>query len=276
MAATIPIPPSTIAPSRRSCSTALVKPAGWTNSSSFPLDARYGAGVVNVFNSYRQLTGGKHGSIVSQLITAGAAHPPTGATGTEPVLSGWDFTTNTSSASPAMDAVSHYYFNVSNNVAGCDLHRPPPPSFGTVTWVRPAINSLNLFLYNCANSNLVACSTSLVDNVEHIYQTNLPQGRYDLQVWKAGGPGIITNAEPCALAFEFFSDRLNISRAGASVTIAWPAYPAGFLVQAATNLISPNWTNITLPQPLIANNTNSLQWGVTNANLFFRLRRPNL
>src|SRR5262249_26710500 len=32
-----------------------VKPSGWTNANFSPLDARYGAGIVNVFNSYAQL-----------------------------------------------------------------------------------------------------------------------------------------------------------------------------------------------------------------------------
>ena len=40
-----------------------VKPAGWTNNSPSPLDAHYGAGVLNVFNSYEQLAGGKQGYI---------------------------------------------------------------------------------------------------------------------------------------------------------------------------------------------------------------------
>ncbi|HXF10917.1 MAG TPA: hypothetical protein VN625_09040, partial [Desulfuromonadaceae bacterium] len=35
-----------------------VKPAGWSNTLSQPLDLRYGAGMLNVFNSYRQLAGG--------------------------------------------------------------------------------------------------------------------------------------------------------------------------------------------------------------------------
>jgi len=57
-----------------------VKPLGWTNSNSSPLDARYGAGVVNVFNAYEQLAGGKHGFIASTTVGTGGAHPPTGAT----------------------------------------------------------------------------------------------------------------------------------------------------------------------------------------------------
>ena len=59
-----------------------VKPSGWTNSSTMPLDARYGAGVLNIFNSYKQLTGGKHSFIVATTVATGGAHPPTGATGT--------------------------------------------------------------------------------------------------------------------------------------------------------------------------------------------------
>ena len=38
-----------------------IKPADWTNHAASPLDTRYGAGVLNVFNSYKQLAGGKHG-----------------------------------------------------------------------------------------------------------------------------------------------------------------------------------------------------------------------
>ena len=34
-----------------------IKPADWTNGAASPLDARYGAGVLNVFNSYKQLAG---------------------------------------------------------------------------------------------------------------------------------------------------------------------------------------------------------------------------
>ena len=254
---------------------AAVKPAGWTNSSSSPLDMRYGAGVVNVFNSYEQLLGGKHPRIVSKLVTAGGAHPPTGDTGTVSVLNGWDFATNTSSLLPSQDAISHYYFNVSNSVAGATFS-----ATATLVWNRhlnqTAINHLSLFLYNCANSNLVACSTSLVDNVEHLYLPTLAQGRYDLQVWKAGGLGIVSTAEPYALAFEFFSETLAVAESGTNTTLTWPVYPAGFEVEATTNPGSPNWSVNNLPTAGITNNMNSLQLGATNAYQFFRLREPDL
>ncbi|HEU6447880.1 MAG TPA: S8 family serine peptidase [Verrucomicrobiae bacterium] len=251
-----------------------VKPANWTNSTSSPLDARYGAGVLNVFNSYQQLAGGRHGSIVSTTVSVGGAHPPTGAPGTVPVLNGWDLTNCVSLAHPANDAVNHYYFNVTNST---------PDAFFTATatlvWNRQqnqtSINDLNLFLYNCANSNLVACSTSLVDNVEHIFVPKLPQGRYDLQVWKAGGNSILTTSETYALAWEFVSPSLAISNSGAGVTISWPIYPAGYALESATDLVSQNWKTNGLPLPVMTNGQNVVSVSATNADLFFRLRMPN-
>jgi len=249
-----------------------VKPADWTNANSTPLDARYGAGVLNIFNSYKQLAGGRQGCIVSNLVTIGAAHLPTGAAGTVSALSGWDFATNTSSTSN--DRVHHYYFNVTNNVSAVKF-----TATATLVWNRQpgktAINNLDLFLYDCANSNLVMCSTSLVDNVEHIYIPKLAQGRYDLQVWKAGGTGIVSAAEPYALAFEFFSDTVSLSQSGTNTVIAWPVYPASFLVESATNLVSPVWITNNLPVATITNGNNRILLPATNANQFFRLRRPD-
>jgi len=255
-----------------------VKPANWTNSTASPLDARYGAGVVNIFNACEQLAGGKHGYIVSTTVAIGDAHPPTGASGSIAVLSGWDFNTNTSSS--VDDAINHYYFNVTNSLPGGMF-----TATATLVWNRQQnqsdINNLNLFLYNCASSNLVMCSTSLVDNVEHIHVPQLAQGRYDLQVWKAGGVSIVdTNfvsaAEPYALAWGFFSDTLNASRVGANAALAWPLYPAGFLVEAQTNLLAGAWSTNNLPGSIITNGQNYLLLNATNATQFFRLRYPNL
>lgn len=255
-----------------------VKPLGWTNSWLFPLDARYGAGVVNVFNSYRLLAAGKHGSVISNQISSGSAHPPLALTNYIPALSGWDFNTNTSSLAPAHDAIYHYYFNVSNNWSGVKYI-----ATATLVWNRhfnnittESINNLDLFLYNCANSNLMACSTSLVNNVEHLYVTNLSQGRYDLQVWKAGGVSIVSAAEPYALAWQFVSDRLRLNQSGTNANLIWPMYPAGFLIEGTTNLTQPAWTNIDLSNLIFTNNTNSLTLPPTNGLQFFRLRYPNL
>lgn len=260
-----------------------VKPSNWTNSAASPLDARYGAGVLNLLNSYVQLAGGKQGFVTTSSVSMNSAHPPTGAVGSVPALNGWDFNTNTSGT--FSDVVNHYYFNVTNNNSSSGGEFT---AVATLVWNRQQnqsdINNLNLFLYNCANSNLVLCSTSLVDNVEHIYVPQLAPGRYDLQVWKAGGfsggipgIGIVSAAESYALAWEFApAPSLAITPSGTNILLAWPLYPAGFMVESATNVISPVWTTNTITAPVIANGQNTLLLNPANAAQFFRLSYPNL
>ena len=245
-----------------------VKPADWTNSPSSPLHSRYGAGVLNVFNSYEQLAGGKNSYIASSSVALGGAHPPTGAVGTIGALSGWDFNTDTSSV--IQDHVNHYYFNVTNSENNARFM-----ATATLVWNRQngqtALNNLGLFLYNAANSNLVACSTSLVDNVQHIFMPQLPQGRYDLQVWKAGGTGTVSLSETYALAWAFVSPTLSIAQSGANAALTWPLYPAGFQAETAANLNAPVWAAGGVPSPVITNRQNLVWVNATNAAQFFRL-----
>jgi len=242
-----------------------IKPANWTNSSSTPLHPLYGAGVLNVFNSYKQLAGGKHGYIVSMSVFTNSPHPPTGAIGTVSVLSGWDFNTNSSSATS--NAVSHYYFNVTNGVSNATF-----TATITLVWNRHRnnniINNLDLFLYDAISSNLVACSTSLVDNVEHIFVPRLPQGRYDLQVWKAGG-SFVSSSETYALAFDFSPP--FIEKVGTHIALTWPAV---FDIGTTTNLAATNWIALTNPPPVVIYGQSQLILQATNASQFFRLRRP--
>jgi hypothetical protein len=256
-----------------------VKPAGWTNGvwsngARLVLDTNYGAGVLNIFNSYEQLAGGKHGYIVSTTVATGGAHPPTSATGTVGVLSGWDFNTCTSGKLPSQfDAVNHYYFNVTN-IAGNTAFT----ATATLVWNRQqnqtAINNLNLFLFNCASSNLVASSTSLVDNVEHIFVPMLAPGRYDLEVWKAGGIGIVSAAESYALAFEFFSTSLSSAKSGNNIVLTWPVYPDGFVAQSTADLTPPVSWNTPNVTPVVTNNLNTVNLGLPDGSQFFRLSRP--
>ncbi len=252
-----------------------VKPLDWTNAAPSPLDTRYGAGVLNVLNAYEQLAGGKHGFVQTTTVSLGGAHPPAGATGSVAVLSGWDFNTNSSGITS--DTVNHYYFNVTNPPVAAAF-----TATATLVWNRQknltGINNLKLFLYNCANSNLVAGSTSLVDNVQHIYVPRLAQARYDLQVWKAGGtPGgsIVSAAEAYALAFQFVPQPVLTFSGGAIPMLTWPVYPAGFELESTTNLISAAWTTNDLPPPDITNGSNIVLLNATNACQFFRLSTPD-
>jgi len=250
-----------------------VKPVDWTNANSSPLDARYGAGVLSVLNSYEQLIGGKHGRSISTNLPLGAAHLPLVLTNPVSILRGWDFTTN--STTVTSDQVGHYFFNVTNYAGGGFFSATI-----TLAWNRQAgqtnINDFDLFLFNDANSNLVACSTSRVDNVEHIFVPQLPAGRYDVEVLKNGGTNVVSNVETYALAWEFISPELKITRTGTNAVLTWPPYPAGFLVEARTNLLGGAWSTNGFSVPLITNGLNSIPLNTTNPLQFFRLRKPNL
>ena len=252
-----------------------IKPNDWTNGVTSPLDARYGAGIVNAFNSWQQMKGGQYSFIESTSNTNGTAHPPGANTNNEPVLAGWDFNSiaTTRAGSDNKEQVNHYYFNLPANGGNSFTLTT------TLVWNRhfgrSNINDLNLFLYNAGNSNLVACSTSAVDNVEHIFLPALPPGRYDLQVQKNPAAQVSTN-ETYALAFEMFNLNLNVARKDGVVVITWPVYPTGFNLQSAANLDPPiSWTAVNAP---VAVNTSTYRnvviQTVGGTNQFFRLQRP--
>ncbi|MDE3068078.1 MAG: S8 family serine peptidase [Verrucomicrobiota bacterium] len=259
-----------------------VKPADWTNTAPSPLDARYGAGILNAFNSYEQLAGGEHGFTVSESVPSGGPHPPPGATGSVGASSGWDFNTISSSSggllNSASDGVNDYYFDVTNG--------PNQPGFTatvTLVWERPqsqslatpsGINNLDLFLYDAATGNLVAASTSLVDNVQYLWAPQLPSGRYDLQVLKTA-TNAVSNTETYALAWEFSSTSLRLTRSGTGAVLTWPVYPDGFVVESAPSLMPPiSWSTNGIPPPIFTNYQNLVVINATNASRFFRLRRP--
>ncbi|HXC35033.1 MAG TPA: hypothetical protein VNV43_04110, partial [Candidatus Acidoferrales bacterium] len=250
-----------------------VKPAQWMNIPPSPLDYTNGAGVLNVFNSYEQLAAGKYAWNFSTNVPIGTAHPPVVISASVPVLSGWDFNTNNSRSTK--DGVNHYFFNVTNGVSGSGFTLTT-----TLVWNRhqtnSAINILELYLYNTANSNLVAASTSVVDNVQHVFVRQLPQGRYDLQVWKAGGSGIVSTNESYALAWEIVSEFLKVKESGANLVFSWPIYPAGYTVAGASSLTTPIvWSTNGIPEPVIINSQNVVTVPQNNSVQLFRLQTPN-
>ncbi|MFO1514282.1 MAG: S8 family serine peptidase [Verrucomicrobiota bacterium] len=244
-----------------------LKPAGWTNGPVTPLDARYGAGVLNVFNSWRQLSGGLHASNETTTVTTGNPHPPGSATNNQPSLSGWDHAPVSTTAS--QDKAVHYYFNLTNEAAFT----------GTATLVwnlqnnRTAANNLDLFLYNTGNGALVLSSTSSVDNVEHLFIPKLSPGRYDLQVLKRGS-GQVVSSETYALAYEFFSLNLKCARSNGYATLSWTNYPTGFQLMSASSLNAPAvWAPVTAAVTM-SNGQNFVSVPIAGASQFFRLQRP--
>ncbi len=238
-----------------------------------PLDARYGAGIVNVFNSWEQMRGGQHAFIESTTFSNGGAHLPGTNTNNESALVGWDFNsiTNPGTILNYQDKANHYYFNLPGNAGGTFTFTT------TLVWNRQkgqsAINDLNLFLYNTATSNLVALSTSTVDNVEHIFLPALPPGRYDLQVEK-NPANLVSATETYALAFEFFNLKLDIAATNGNATITWPMAPTGFTLQSTGSLTPPvSWAAVNTSVS-ISNGQNVVSLSVAGTNQFFRLQRP--
>jgi hypothetical protein len=247
-----------------------VKPPGWTNIAPSPLDARYGAGMLNVFNAYEQLAGGRRPFTVSDSVPAGTGHPPPLDLGAIGALSGWDFNRLTNSAST--DAVNHYGFDVTNAAGAAEF-----TATATLVWNRRLgetnINNLDLFLFDSASGRLMAASTSVVDNVEQLFVPRLPAGHYDLQVLKNGG-ATVGDTEDYALAFEFFAMTLRLAVSGTNAVITWPVYPDGFILESSTNLLSPAAWAPVASVPVLTNGVHSVVLGRSVSDRYFRLRRP--
>jgi Flp pilus assembly protein TadG len=143
----------------------------WSNSQTQPLDSIYGAGQLNIENSYDILTAGRFAASGSSL--AGDT--------------GWDFGTTSSSAP------QRYFFDVA---AGGDLTASlnwQRTMTATDTQPGPGVNyafsgtlaNLDLQLYSATDftlGSLVSASLSTVDNTELIWAQGLVPGRYALEV----------------------------------------------------------------------------------------------
>ena len=242
-----------------------VKTTNWTNGVTRPLDARYGAGVLNVYHSDRQLRGGRRPASDTNSVTIGAAHLPTAKTNNVASLRGWDFS---NLQSPVLkDGVAHYYFNLPTNDG-------PHSVTTTLVWKKNTgpLANLDLFLYDTRSNTLVLSSTSSVDNVEHLFIPKLAAGRYDLQVLKRGAAA--PSSENYALAFDFSPVSLAVARSETNAVVSWPASPAGFLLQAAPSLTIPiTWQTLTNGS-ILSNGMSTVTLPASEAMQFFRLFRP--
>jgi hypothetical protein len=242
-----------------------VKMTNWTNGFRRPLDARYGAGVLNMYNSDLQLRGGRHPASATNSVSLNGAHPPTGETNNVASRRGWDFSTIQSAM--MNDRVAHYYFHLPTNSSAYS-------ATATLVWKKGTgtLTNLDLFLYETTSNTLVTCSTSSVDNVEHLFVSKLPAGRYDLQVLKRGS--VLSGTESYALAFDFSPVKLTAGLSGTNVVVSWPASPAGFTLQAATSLSAPIvWENISATNSILSNAMNTVTVPSSSAK-YFRLYRP--
>lgn len=136
----------------------------WTRTTTQPLDDTFGAGELNVFNSYLITLGGQHAGSVGQTTNAGTY--------------GWDY----GNALPGLSKAIKYQFVVP---AG----KTAPELSILLAWnveVSGSFTSQTLANFDMTLTNslgrIIDQSLSTVDNVEHIYLTNLTPGNYTLTV----------------------------------------------------------------------------------------------
>jgi hypothetical protein len=142
----------------------------WSHTQTQPLDSTYGAGELNVYNSYHILTGGEQeaGSTITNT--------------------GWDF-----SQSAAITSINFYYFNVAEGSMLEELS-------AVLTWnclvtansnwstLTTTLANLDLSLWSFASGTWTKLdwSASTVDNVELLWLQGLDAGEYALGVSSDG------------------------------------------------------------------------------------------
>ena len=145
--------------------------ADWDRTTTRPLDDVYGAGELNIANSYNMLVAGKCPAATDKTV-------PT---------TGWDYATGTA------DGNKLYFLDVPDGARAtlaASLNWDRIVTNGLTTagqWGNPqakvANMDLRLFQANGFElTDVVDQSLSVVDNVETIYQTTLTPGRYALEV----------------------------------------------------------------------------------------------
>ena len=223
---------------------------GWTRTSTQPLDLVYGAGQLNVQNSYHLLVAGQQASSSSVTVSN----------------RGWNFATSAASA-------ARYYFDVPTGYALTNFSvvltwnrkvvDVGPGSFFTM---QVSVADLNLRLYNATNFTLgvqLDSSLSTNQNVEHIFTNTLGPGRYALEVTSD------TTGTDYALAWggtlqAQISTSVNqpawgtVSPASGNYTLGTPVT---FVATPATYFLFNNWsgnlsgTNNSIPLTVTSNMT---------------------
>lgn len=234
----------------------------WTRTHTSPLDPVFGAGQLNIYNSYHILTAGQ------QVANPAATVSP----------AGWDFST-LSTSKPTQT----YFFDVPVGTALKEFsailtwNRSMTLLSGS-NYVSASLANLNLNLYNVDGyslGSLVDYSVSTVDNVEHIY-TSLTPGRYAVTVSKITGtttdyalawrnrptlPGDV-NLDGMVTELDFNILKANYTRTGATWSMG-DVNGDGMVSEADFNILKANYSKVLSDLgPFLASSA-SLSGGVT-------------
>lgn len=144
----------------------------WSNTSTRPLDSVFGAGEVDVYNSYKILEGGEFNGSNTIPSTSSGLH-------------GWDL------GDIAANDSQFWTFEIGSGGSLSEasilltwnaLYEDVQGNFD-LNQFTVANMSMRLYEANgAALGSMVALSDSPVDNVEHIYLRNLSAGRYALEI----------------------------------------------------------------------------------------------
>lgn len=200
----------------------------WERTPARPLDETYGAGELNIYNSYHVLSAGEQEASTTSLVER----------------LGWDF------CSIPGNTNALYFFQVpESNVmtrfsAIVTWHREI--TNGPPLYLPESLADLNLHLHEVTNftlSSLIDSSTSGVDNVEHIYRRNMCSGRYALEITADA-------TTDCALAWfsrtALIPELQSITMTNGNVRFE-SSVSAGipYGIEASTNLLGSNgWVRI--------------------------------
>jgi hypothetical protein len=193
--------------------------AGWSNTSTRPLDLRFGAGNLNVHHAYLALRAGKaaaSGSISHGI--RGWAAESVGANTSKT----WFVTIPAGAPATPFCAALTWHRVVTTGISGSGRNQ-------TRTW-DSSLHNLNLRLYQANGFTLgseIAASLSAVDNVELIHQPALPPGNYAIEVentsdtaidialaWHSLPPVSIAATQPVAKEINGQQATLTLTRGG--------------------------------------------------------------
>jgi hypothetical protein len=146
----------------------------WSNTATQPLDSKFGAGEVNVYNSYKILQAGESNGVIGVPVSNSS-------------LKGWDYRDSIDPTQPL-----YWNINVGQTITEASIllawNAKYQDGFGNFNSTLSLAN-MDLKLFDSTTSFLgteIRASRSLVDNVEHIYLKNLNAGLYTIQVSSTG------------------------------------------------------------------------------------------
>ncbi|HEY2329150.1 MAG TPA: hypothetical protein VGI63_04995 [Verrucomicrobiae bacterium] len=152
------------------------------------------------------------------------------------------------------------------------------------------LNDLQLSFTNAATNYLAADTNVFFANVPGILLTNetytdivfgvsinpsTPRGNYSGTVSILGGANIFATNNLASQTFQIslVPAVLHLAIARTNCVISWPSPPAGFVLQACSNLSTTNWVALT-NTPTVSNGWNEVIFPPGGGSCFYRLAYP--